>query len=164
MSFTSTRDVYLLAVARGVSFLGDFMAATAILLALQERGAGGPAVAAVLIASVVPVVALAPLVGRLVDRVDSRLLLTTVGLAQAACCAAMALTTSTWLLITLVGLLAAGVAVTLHVQRAAARHGRARGRRPGDGDRPDRQLRRRARRPGPRRAAGRRVRAAGPAG
>src|SRR5688572_15253029 len=112
MSFTSPRDVYLLAVARGVSFLGDFMAATAIVLALQDRGAGGMAVAAVLIASVVPVVALAPLVGRLVDRVDSRLLLTTVGLAQAACCAAMALTTSTWLLIVLVGLLAAGVAIT----------------------------------------------------
>ncbi|MET7422423.1 MFS transporter [Dactylosporangium sp. NPDC005555] len=112
MSFASPRDVYLLAVARGVSFLGDFMAATAILLALQDRGAGGPAVAAVLIASVVPVVALAPLVGRLVDRVDSRILLTTVGLAQAACCAAMALTTSTWLLIALVAALAAGVAVT----------------------------------------------------
>jgi predicted MFS family arabinose efflux permease len=112
MSFTSARDVYLLAAARGVSFLGDFMAATAIVLALQERGAGGPAVAAVLIASVVPVVVLAPLVGRLVDRVDSRVLLTTVGLGQAACCAAMALTTSTWLLIALVALLAAGVAVT----------------------------------------------------
>ncbi|GAA3237306.1 MFS transporter [Dactylosporangium siamense] len=112
MSFTSARDVYLLAAARGVSFLGDFTAATAILLALQERGAGGPAVAAVLIASVLPVVVLAPLVGRLVDRVDSRVLLTTVGLGQAACCAAMALTTSTWLLIALVALLAAGVAVT----------------------------------------------------
>ncbi|MEV0565752.1 MFS transporter [Dactylosporangium sp. NPDC050588] len=112
MSFASPRDVYLLAVARGVSYLGDFMAATAILLALQDRGAGGSAVAAVLIASVLPVVALAPLVGRLVDRVDSRVLLTTVGLGQAACCAAMALTTSTWLLITLVALLAAGVAVT----------------------------------------------------
>jgi MFS family permease len=112
MSFTSARDVYLLAVARGVSFLGDFMAATALLLALQERGAGGAAIASVLIASVLPVVALAPLVGRLVDRVDSRLLLTSVGLAQAACCAAMAFTTSTWLLIALIALLAAGVAVT----------------------------------------------------
>jgi MFS family permease len=112
MSFTSARDVYLLAGARGVSYLGDFMAATAILLALQERGAGGTAVAAVLIASVLPVVALAPLVGRLVDRVDSRVLLTTVGLGQAACCAAMALTTSTWLLVALVALLAAGLAVT----------------------------------------------------
>lgn len=112
MSFTSARDVYLLSVARGVSYLGDFMAATAILLAMQERGAGGPAVAAVLIASVVPVVALAPLVGRLVDRIDSRILLTAVGLAQAACCAVMALTTSTYLLIALVALLAAGVAVT----------------------------------------------------
>jgi hypothetical protein len=38
----------------------------------------------VLIASVLPVVALAPLVGRLVDRIDSRVLLTTVGLGQAA--------------------------------------------------------------------------------
>src|SRR3954454_1695671 len=102
MSFASARDVYVLAVARGVSFLGDFMAATAIVLALQERGAGGPAVAAVLIASVVPVVALAPLVGRLVARVHSRVLLTAVGLGQAACCAAMAFADRTWLLIALV--------------------------------------------------------------
>ncbi|GAA2624898.1 MFS transporter [Dactylosporangium fulvum] len=112
MSFTSPRDVYLLAAARGISFLGDFMAATALVLAFQDRGAGGMAVAAVLIASVLPVVAFAPLVGRLVDRVDSRVLLTVVGLGQAACCAAMALTTSTWLLIALVALLATGVAIT----------------------------------------------------
>ncbi|MFG2037526.1 MFS transporter [Dactylosporangium sp. NPDC048998] len=112
MYFTSARDVYLLAVARGVSFLGDFMAATALLLALQERGAGGIAIAAVLIASVLPVVALAPLVGRLVDRVDSRILLTVVGLGQAASCAAMALTTNVWVLVGLVTVLASGVAIT----------------------------------------------------
>ncbi|WP_238016704.1 MFS transporter [Dactylosporangium sp. AC04546] len=112
MSFTSPRDVYLLAAARGVSMLGDFLAATSLVLAFQERGAGGTAVAAVLIASVLPVVALAPLAGRLVDRVDSRILLTTVGLAQAGVCAAMAFTTSTWVLVGLAALLAAGVAIT----------------------------------------------------
>ncbi|GGM63986.1 MFS transporter [Dactylosporangium sucinum] len=112
MSFTSPRDVYLLAAARGVSMLGDFLAATSLVLAFQERGAGGAAVAAVLIASVLPVVALAPLAGWLVDRVDSRVLLTTVGLIQVGICAGMAFTTSTWVLVGLAMLLAAGVAIT----------------------------------------------------
>jgi MFS family permease len=112
MSFTSARDVYLLSVARGVSLLGDFLAATALVLALQERGAGGTVIAGVLIASVLPVVVFAPLAGRLVDRADSRLLLTTAGLAQAACCALLAFAAGPWLPIALVALLAAGVAVT----------------------------------------------------
>src|SRR5205814_1383297 len=49
---------------------------------------------------------------RLTDRVDSRILLTAVGLAQAACCGLMAYTRSTAALIALSVLLAAGLAVT----------------------------------------------------
>jgi MFS family permease len=116
MSFTPRvagwRDVYLASTARGVSYLGDFLAATALVLALQGRGAGGFAVAAVLVAAAVPPVLLARVAGRLVDRFDSRTLLVCVGLAQAACCAGMAFVHEPWLLVALVGLLAAGLAVT----------------------------------------------------
>lgn len=55
---------------------------------------------------------LAPLTGRLVDRVDSRILLVSVGLAQAACCALMAFVNHPAALIGLVATLAAGLAVT----------------------------------------------------
>jgi MFS family permease len=82
MSFTSPRDVYLAAVARGVSLLGDFLAATALVLA------------------------------RVVDRFDSRVILTIVGVAQAVCCTLMAYVRSPWLLVVLAALLAAGLAFT----------------------------------------------------
>ncbi|GII26531.1 MFS transporter [Planosporangium mesophilum] len=120
MSFTSAsvvppsrwRDVYIAAIARGASIGGDLLAATALLLALQGRGEGGAAIAAVLVASSAPLVLLAPLSGRLVDRVDSRLLLTVVGLVQAACCVAMAMTGSVPVLVALVAVVAAGASVT----------------------------------------------------
>jgi MFS family permease len=117
MSFTSPAparwtDVYLSAVARGVSTCGDFVAAVALVLALQARGAGGFAVAAVLLGAAVPPAVLAPLTGRLVDRVDSRLLLVTVVLAQAGVCALLAYATGTGTVIALVALLGTGLAVT----------------------------------------------------
>src|SRR3954468_1410060 len=123
MSFTSAStapagtgerwsDVYLSATARAVSNCGDLLAATALVLALQARGAGGYAVAAILLAAAVPPVLLAPLTGRLVDRVDSRRLLVWVGLGQVAVCAALAFVTAIPLLVALAALLAAGLAVT----------------------------------------------------
>src|SRR5882724_4786651 len=74
MSFTSEPasrwgDVYLATGARAVSVCGDFLAATALVLALQQRGAGSVAIAAILIAAAVPPVVLAPWTGRLADRV-----------------------------------------------------------------------------------------------
>jgi MFS family permease len=124
MSFTSARqvrpdggpsrwsDVGLAVAARAVSACGDFLAATALLLTLQSRGAGGYAVAALLLSAVVPPVLLVRWTGRLADRVDSRLLLVATGLAQAAICAAMAFTTGTGVLIGLATLLSCGYAVT----------------------------------------------------
>jgi MFS family permease len=115
MSFTSEArwsDVYLSAIARGTSVAGDLLAATALVLALQARPGGGYAVAALFIASTLPLTVLAPLAGRLADRVDSRVLLVAVGLAQAACCAALAYTGRPVVMIALVGVLAAGLAIT----------------------------------------------------
>src|SRR5689334_4695572 len=106
------RDVRLGASARGVSYAGDMLSATALVLVLQGRGAGGYAVAALLIAAAAPLVIFAPLTGRLVDRVDSRALIVTGGLAQAACCVVMAYTGSVAALVGLVALVATGAAVT----------------------------------------------------
>jgi MFS family permease len=120
MSFTSApvavpsrwRDVGLAASARGVSFAGDMLSATALLLVIQGRGAGGFAVAALLLAASAPLVLLAPLTGRLVDRADSRVLITIVASAQAVCCVVMAYTRATPVLVALVAVVAAGAAIT----------------------------------------------------
>lgn len=122
MSFTSGpvtseppsrwRDVRIAAVARGASIGGDMMSATALLLALQGRDAGGWAVAALLIAVSAPLALLSPLTGRLVDRVDSRPLIIVIALVQAACCVAMAYAQSAVLLVALVAAVATGAAIT----------------------------------------------------
>ena len=115
MSFRSPRwpaDVYLATGAKAVSTCGDFLAATALSLALQQRGDGGLAVAAVLIAAAAPPVLLVRWAGRLVDRADSRLLLVGTGLVQAGVCVALAFASGVAAIIPLVAVLAAGVAVT----------------------------------------------------
>jgi MFS family permease len=104
--------VYLSAAARAVSVGGDFVAATALLLAFQDRGFGGYAVGALLVAEAVPLVLFAPLGGRLADRYDSRTILVTVALAQTVLCGVLAWSTSPWLLISAIFLLTCGVAVS----------------------------------------------------
>jgi MFS family permease len=115
MSFTSKRwssDVYLASGARALSSCGDFMAATALVLALQQRGGGGFAVAAILIAAAAPPVLLVRWTGRLVDQADSRLLLVATGLAQAAACVGLAFAANAAAIIALVAVLACGLALT----------------------------------------------------
>ncbi len=104
--------MYLASGARAVSSCGDFLAATALVLELQRRGAGGFAVAAVLIAAAAPPVLLVRWTGRLADRADSRFLLVVTGLAQAAACVALAFVSRPAEIIALVAVLAAGLAVT----------------------------------------------------
>ncbi|MFU8851737.1 MFS transporter [Micromonospora sp. SL1-18] len=122
MSFASGpsrwSDVWLATAARGISSCGDFLAAATLTLALQSAGAGGLAVSGLLLAATLPLVALAPLTGRLADRVDSRLLLVVTGFAQAAACLALAYAGHPALVIALVALLAAGLAVTQPVLAA----------------------------------------------
>ncbi|MBQ1054401.1 MFS transporter [Micromonospora sp. C32] len=116
MSFTSGSsrwpDVWLAATARGISSCGNFLVASALTLALQSAGAGGLAVSGLLLAATLPLVALAPLTGRLADRVDSRVLLTLAGIGQGATCLALAYAPEPALVIALVALLATGLAVT----------------------------------------------------
>ncbi|SCE82512.1 MFS transporter [Micromonospora mirobrigensis] len=116
MSFTTGEsrwsDVWISATARGTTICGEFLAATALALALQGAGAGGLAVAGLLLAATLPLVALAPLTGRLVDRYDSRTLLVTAGALQSAVCLLLAYAGHPVLVVTLVALLACGLAVT----------------------------------------------------
>ncbi|HEY3010636.1 MAG TPA: MFS transporter [Micromonosporaceae bacterium] len=116
MSFASGpshwRDVRLVAAARAISTCGDFLAATALALALQQAGAGGMAVSGLLVAASLPLAVLAPVAGRIADRVDSRLILVVAGLAQAAVCSTLAYVHRPTLIIALVALLACGLAVT----------------------------------------------------
>jgi MFS family permease len=105
-------DVYLSTVARAVSNCGDMLAATALVIALQIGGAGGIAVAALLVAVAAPPTVLAPLTGRLADRVDSRVLLVAVSLAEAAVCVILAFVSGTVLTVALVAVLGCGLAVT----------------------------------------------------
>jgi MFS family permease len=106
------REVYILSAMRGLSFAGDIVAETAIVLRLQSQGAGSYAVMALLLAATVPPVLLAPLTGRFADRFDSRRLIVTVALLQALVCLAMTLWTSPIALIGLSALLSAGLAFT----------------------------------------------------
>jgi MFS family permease len=69
--------VYVAATARAVSSCGTFMAVTALVLTLQPSG--GYVISALILATTVPTVVLAPLAGRLADRADSRMLLIVTG-------------------------------------------------------------------------------------
>ncbi|MEV4479779.1 MFS transporter [Micromonospora coxensis] len=116
MSFTTDGsrwpDVWLAATARGTTICGEFLAATALALALQASGAGGLAVSGLLLAATLPLVALAPLAGRVADRVDSRTLLVTVGAAQSVICLLLAYAEHPLAVVGLVALLACGLALT----------------------------------------------------
>ena len=111
LSPTARRDLRTVVLARAVSLLGDEMALVALLLRTQGNGGGAWRVSALLIAGMLAAVLLAPVVGRLVDRHDSRRLLVISGLAQFACCWVLAYQQGDALVLLLVGLLGIGQAV-----------------------------------------------------
>ncbi|QSB14368.1 MFS transporter [Natronosporangium hydrolyticum] len=116
MDFTSRseaasrwRDVYIAAAARAIAGCGNFTAVTALVLTLQP--VSGYAVSALILASTVPVVVLAPVAGRLADRVDSRRLLVAVGASQVVIALALAATGALPAIIVLMALLGCGQAI-----------------------------------------------------
>jgi MFS family permease len=111
MSFTSDRDLWVSVIARAVSLLGDEAALIALTLRMHDAGGGAGAVAALFVAGMLPLVACAPLAGRLVDRYDSRQLLVWSGLAQATLCVVLAGTHAVPLSLALVAALGVGQAV-----------------------------------------------------
>jgi MFS family permease len=95
MSFTSPArsrwsDVYIASFAQLFGALGTFLVMVTLVLALQQRGASGIEVSVLVICEALPMVVLGKLIGRVVDRFDSRLLLVLSGAGQAIACFALA--------------------------------------------------------------------------
>ncbi len=105
------RDLRVVGPARALSVLGDEMALVALLLRVHDTGGGDTGVALLLASAALPTVLLSPWAGRLADRYDSRRLATGSALGQFAACAALAYTTTPWLVYLLVALLQVGQAV-----------------------------------------------------
>jgi MFS family permease len=104
-------DFGIVMAARTLGFLGDMLLLTVI--ALRIAAAGEPwRLTVVLIAFAVPLFALAPLAGRIVDDLDSRTVLVYSGLLQAAAALAIALAPSFAFLIGAILVLQAGQAVS----------------------------------------------------
>jgi MFS family permease len=118
MSFTSAEprsrwsDVALSAASRAISCCGDYIAATALALTLQAGGDRGIGVAALLIAAALPLALFGAPAGWLADRIDSRVLVVTTALAQAAVCLVLAFVHAPATMIALVAILALGSALT----------------------------------------------------
>ncbi len=77
------RDLRLLAGAVFLSAAGDLLALIVLALYVHELTGSGPAVAALFAATLVPVMALAPLAGLVADRFESVRVLVVASLAQA---------------------------------------------------------------------------------
>jgi MFS family permease len=105
------RDLRLLAAATALSATGDMLLVVVLALRVHELTGSGFAVAAQFGALMVPIVLLAPLAGRLVDRVETRRLLLLVSLAQAAVATGLVFADSLAAMLALTALLASGAAV-----------------------------------------------------
>lgn len=112
------RELRRLAAAVGLSALGDVLALIVLVLAVHDLTGSGLAVSALFATTLVPVVALAPLAGLLVDRVENVRVLVVASLAQAAVAAGLAFTEELGVLLTLSALLAAGAAVSQPAEAA----------------------------------------------
>jgi MFS family permease len=112
VSLLRERDFALLAASIGVSALGDWIAAVALILRVQSMTDSGLAVSALLICLWAPSVLLAGHVGVLVDRVETTRLLAVVALAQTAIAAALGFVDSAAPILVLAGLLGVGFAVS----------------------------------------------------
>ena len=77
------RDLRLLSGAVALSAAGDLLLIVVLSLHVHDLTGSGYAVAALFAALMAPIVVLAPVAGRLVDRVENRRLLLVVSLAQA---------------------------------------------------------------------------------
>lgn len=124
MSFASfldgTRwsDVYTAATCAFLAGTAMFTADFALTLRLQSDGHGGFAIAALIICATLPLVVLSPVTGRMADRFDSRALMASSGLLQAASIVAMSFTDNLIALYALVILNACGTAVNQPVVSA----------------------------------------------
>jgi MFS family permease len=108
-----SRDLRLLAGAVALSAAGDLMALVTLALHVHELTGSGLAVSALFATTMVPVVALAPVAGLVVDRVESTRVLACASLLQAAVAAALVLLSGELAaVLALSALLAAGATVS----------------------------------------------------
>ena len=105
------RDLRLMIPARAISTFGDDMALLVLTLRVYSDGRGPWSITILLLCATVPVVALAPIAGRLVDSMPFRTLATSSALWQAACCVGLAFAGPLWAVYALVIALQIGHAV-----------------------------------------------------
>ena len=106
------QDIWLVAVAIGLSAAGDFIALIALGLRANEMHADGIGVAAIFIALWAPIAVLAGYVGLIVDRFETTRLLAFVSAGQAVVAVVLGFTTPFGLLLLFTAVLGAGVAVS----------------------------------------------------
>ena len=109
MTPVQRRDLRLIALFRGVSFLGDSVALITLYLRLSHGGHAWR-IAALSIAAALPTVLLAPLAGFVVDNVPAKRLLTWLCAFEALVCVGIGLWHGTIATIALMALLSVGVA------------------------------------------------------
>lgn len=101
------RDFVILVIALGVTTFGDFLALVALTIRVHDTTSSGFAVSALLLADAVPFIVLAPLAGRLVDRVEAVTVLAVASLVQAAIATGLAFAGSLSWTISLIAMLGA---------------------------------------------------------
>jgi len=106
------RDFRLLVASTGLSALGDELALIALTIKVANLTDSGLAVAALLIAGLLPMVLFAPIAGLLVDRRETTETLALSVLVQAGLAVGLAFVTSLPLILLLTFLLGAGAAVS----------------------------------------------------
>src|SRR3954468_19658276 len=106
-----TRDLRLLSGAVALSAAGDLLLVVVLALRVHDLTGEGFAVAALFAALMAPIVLLAPLAGRLVDRHETRALLLIVSLAQAVVAGGLVVADGVAAILVLSALLGAGAAI-----------------------------------------------------
>jgi MFS family permease len=105
-------DFRLLVLSNGLSSLGDELALVALTIKVFELSSGsGLAVAAVLLAGIVPLVVFAPLAGLIVDRTETTGTLALASVAQAVIAVGLAFAEPVWLVVALSFLLGSAASV-----------------------------------------------------
>ncbi|HEX9891332.1 MAG TPA: MFS transporter [Actinomycetota bacterium] len=112
MTRPSRRDFGILFSAYALSSAGDYLALITLTLKVEELTGSGWAVSGLLLAGLVPAVALATVAGYLVDRYETVRVLSVTALVQAAAIAGLAFADDLRTILALSLVLGAGVAVT----------------------------------------------------
>jgi MFS family permease len=112
LSPVQKHDLRLLAIFRGFSFLGDSIALITLFLRVSHGGQGWM-IAILAIAGALPLVALAPIAGYVVDHVPAKSFLALLCVVEALVCAGIGVWHSDFATISLMTLLTCGVAFSM---------------------------------------------------